>query len=278
MTPLTDRTVVITGAASGIGYACCLAFADAGCHIAAVDRNADGLSETADAIAEQTPGCRVNTYVVDVTDADAVDELAEDVADDFGDIHVVINNAGINVTGSFEEHSLEDFRRVFDVNLWGVIHGCRSFLPYLKRAGRGHIVNLSSLFGIVGVAGQSAYSASKFAVRGLSESLHEELADTDVSVTVVHPGCIKTSIIDDATIHDADSVDRIHDYFSKHGCEPDVVARRIVDAVEDNTHRLLVTAESRAFDWLRRITPTRGNRLANRLMGWMVGITPGNEP
>ena len=269
-----QKIAVVTGAASGIGRATARALADAGCHIALVDVDADGLQEVKKRITSDKPATasRALCYEVAVSDAEAMEELAQDVVAEFGAAHIVVNNAGINVTARFEEHSLDDFKRTFDVNLWGVIHGCRAFLPYLRRVDQGHIVNISSAFGIVGVGGQSAYSASKFAVRGLSESLHEELAETSIGVSVVHPGCINTNILESASIRDQTIADDARAYFAQNGCAPEKVADRIVEAIKNKDHRVLVTAEAHVFDWLRRLLPTTGNRLANRAMARVLGV------
>ena len=270
MKRLTQRTAVVTGAASGIGRATALELADAGCHLALVDIDEAGLAESEQMVKRR--GARTSCFAVDVGDAAAMEELAADVVEEFGEVHVVINNAGINVTASFEDHELEDFEKTFDVNFWGVVYGCRYFLPYLRQVDEAHIVNISSVFGIVGVAGQSAYSASKFAVRGLSESLHEELSDTSIGVTVVHPGCINTQIIHRARIADEELARRARAHFLSKGCRPEVVGQKIVAAVLADRHRLLVTPEAWVTDFLRRLIPTRGNRLANRMMARVLGV------
>ncbi len=274
MEDLKDKICVVTGAASGIGRSTACAAAAAGCHVALVDINSDGLAETMRDIEAVTDSDtqRVDSYVVDVGDGAAVHQLADDVVNDFGSVHIIVNNAGINVTARFEDHSVQDFQRTFDVNLWGVIHGCRAFLPYLREVNEAHIVNISSAFGIVGVAGQAAYSASKFAVRGLSESLHEELAHTSIGVSVVHPGCINTNIIHNTRIDDHPAADEIRAYFDQYGCSPEVVAERIIEAIRRDEHRVLITAETHFVDWLRRLLPTTGNRIANRLMNRMIGF------
>ena len=268
MDSLEQKVAVVTGAASGIGRATAIALADAGCRLALVDIDSSGLSETQQGL--DSP--RVIPYEVDVSDADAMNQLADEVSSEFGAVHIVVNNAGINVTAGFEQHSLDDFQKIFDVNLWGVIHGCRAFLPHLKRARQGRLVNISSAFGIVGCADQTAYCASKFAVRGLSESLHEELAGTSVGVTVVHPGCIDTDIVRTANIHDDEAAKEIRSFFANYGCPPQTVADRIVDAIRHDRHRVLVTRETYAADIARRLFPTTGNRLANRVMNWMLQL------
>ncbi len=279
MQTLESKTAVITGAASGIGRATAIALAEAGCHTALVDVDTDGLSETHARITSDKPATSVRSicYEVDVGDAEAMQSLADDVVSEFGAVHIIVNNAGINITAPFEDHSLEDFKRTFDVNLWGVIHGCKAFLPYLRRVDEAHIVNISSAFGIVGVAGQAAYCASKFAVRGLTETLHEELKGTSINTSVVHPGCINTNIVDSGEFHDDDIATDVRAYFTQHGCAPDKVARRIVKAIQKNQHRVVVTAEARVLDWARRLAPTTGNHLANQAMVRILGFDLSGE-
>ncbi|MBA2665034.1 MAG: SDR family NAD(P)-dependent oxidoreductase [Bradymonadaceae bacterium] len=270
MKKLVARTAVVTGAAHGIGRATALALAEAGCALALVDLDEQGLSEV-QALVEGV-GREAKTYRVDVSNAGQMDALARDVVEDFGGVHIVVNNAGISVTGRFEEHTSEDFERVMGVNFGGVLNGCRVFLPHLRRADEAHLVNISSVFGIVGVAGQSAYCASKFAVRGLSETLHEELAHTRVGVSVVHPGCIQTNIVKSSTFYDDQTQPKALDYFARYGVSPGLVARRIVRAIRNNEHRVLVTREAFLLDWMRRVAPESGNRVANRIMQRMLGI------
>lgn len=274
MRDLQGKTAVVTGAGRGIGRATAVAFAEAGCCLALCDVAEEGLDETRTAIARRRPRCRIGSWRVDVADSEAMEGFAESVVEQFGTADVVVNNAGINVTARFENHTLERFRDVMDVNLGGVVHGCRSFLPYMRDGAGGHIVNISSAFGLVGAAGQTAYSASKFAVRGFSQALREELAEEDVDVSVVYPGCIGTAIVREAEIPDEEIAEKIRSYFDRFGTSPDVVAYRIVDAVRTGRQRVVVTPEAKLFDWLRRIVPTAGNRIANRLLARIVGIEP----
>ena len=271
MSLLRDKTVVITGAASGIGRATALRVAQDGARLAIVDLNQEGLQATARE-ALHAGAAEARTFLTDVSDPDAVEELANTVADELRGADVLINNAGINVTASFRDHSLEDFHRNIDVNLYGVVHGCHFFLPQLLDKPQAWIVNISSIFGIVGTSQQTAYCASKFAVRGFTESLHEELADDNVDVIVVHPGCIRTNIVNQARFSDPGLADRSRQYFQRRGADPDVVARKIYAAIEDGRHRVLVTPEAHLLDLARRLLPEAGNRLANRVMGRIIGF------
>ena len=182
MKQLSNRIAVVTGAGSGIGQQTALALARKGCHLAIQDVVADRVQGTADAIGEL--GREVLVDAFDVSRADEMQRFADRVAERFGGAHIVVNNAGVDVSAPFEECSLEDWEWIVGVNLWGVIHGCRSFLPQLRQQDEGHVVNISSIFGYTGIPSQSAYCATKFAVRGLTESLHQELHGTSIGVTV----------------------------------------------------------------------------------------------
>lgn len=191
-----NKVVVITGAGSGIGRALAVEAARRGAHVAISDMNPNTASETADLVS--AVGMH-NAHVsqLDVSDRDAFLAYADEVAAHFGSVNVLINNAGVTVLGEFEDTTLEQFDWLLGINLGGVITGSKAFLPYLIASGDGHLVNISSLFGLITVPGQTAYSASKFAVRGFTEALRQELliAGHPVGVTCVHPGGIRTNII-----------------------------------------------------------------------------------
>ena len=180
MKKLSDRVAVVTGAAGGIGRATSLALAKEGCHLALCDVNTVGLEETA-AMAREL-GRTVSTHIVDVSNKERMRAFAEEVVAQHGGVNILVNNAGVTVTAPFEHHSLEDFEWIVGINLWGVIYGCKFFLPYLQKADEAHIVNLSSLFGLLGVPSQTSYCATKFAVHGFSEALWVELRDQNIGV------------------------------------------------------------------------------------------------
>ncbi|MFN3943818.1 MAG: SDR family NAD(P)-dependent oxidoreductase [Allosphingosinicella sp.] len=190
---VSGRTAVITGAAGGIGRGIALALAKRGCDLALCDLNEEGLAETARLCGN---GVKVTRHRIDVADKDAIADLPEKVLAEHGAVHLLFNNAGVAIGGNFEEVAEEDFEWLMNINFWGVVRMTRAFLPQLRAAGEGRIVNISSIFGIVAPPGQTAYSASKFAVRAFSESLRNELAaeGSAVGVTVVHPGGVATSI------------------------------------------------------------------------------------
>jgi short-subunit dehydrogenase len=269
---LTDGVAVITGAASGIGRATALAFAEKGCHLALVDRDADGLAETA----EQVAGVRVTTHVMDVADADAVAALPERVLAEHERVTVLVNNAGVSLVGRFEEITLEEFRWLFEINVFAVVGFTKAFLPHLQRAEAGHIVNVSSLFGLIAPAEQTAYSASKFAVRGFSEALRHELDGTPVGVTVVHPGGVRTGIVRNARLAaaaDPSEAARKGEVFDKVFLRtpPSEVGAAIARAVERRRPRLVVAEGARQGDVVQRLLPSHYWRLMRKNFARLAG-------
>jgi short-subunit dehydrogenase len=192
---LTDRVVVITGAGSGIGRALAVRAARGGALLAVSDRDVEGLAETV-RLAEEAGARKVSAAVVDVSERGAVADWAAVVVEEFGRVNLVVNNAGVSMTGDFADLAYDDLEWIVGVNFWGVVHGSKEFLPHLIASGDGALVNISSLFGLVSIPGQSAYNATKYAVRGLTEALREEMlvAGHPVTVTCVHPGGIRTAI------------------------------------------------------------------------------------
>src|SRR5260370_4866582 len=189
---LRDGVAVVTGAGSGIGRALAGQLAMAGSALAIADIDEAGLQQTAASLSEK--GVKLTTHVVDVSDESAMQGFAQEVAARHGRVTLLINNAGVALLGWFEEISLDDLRWVMGVNFWGVVYGVKYFLPLLKKEQRAHIVNISSVFGIVAPAGQSAYSPGNFPLRGFTEALRSELDGTSVFVSCVHPGGIRTPI------------------------------------------------------------------------------------
>lgn len=264
---LSDKVAVVTGAASGIGRCLALGLRDKGCRLALVDIDARGL----ELVRAELEGAQVTTHVADVSNRDRMRALADEVAAAHGAVHVLINNAGVSYEGAFNATPLEDWDHVVGVNLWGVIHGCHFFMPHLAKAERAHIVNLSSLLGIVAMGGQSVYSATKFAVRGLSETLWEELRPTTVGLTVVHPGAVATPILRHARGDDAELLARLDAWYERHAIKPALAARKIIRAIERGTPRLLIAPETGFADWVKRMMPVAGNRIVGDLFISILG-------
>lgn len=258
MHKLIDRTAVVTGAGSGIGRATALLLARRGCRLALVDVNADGLAETAAKITDV--GGRSSSHIVDVSNREQMLALPEAVVAAHGGVHILVNNAGVTTAAAFHEHTLDDFEWVMGVNLWGVVYGCHAFMPHLLRADEAHIVNISSIFGVIGIPAQSSYCASKFAVRGFTESLWEELDGTHIGVSCVHPGGVATGIANAARMADEGQRAAMVEFFRTKAIPPGAAAAQIVDGILKGKRRVLITREAYALDWLKRVFPDWGNR------------------
>ena len=270
MKSLRDRVAVVTGANGGIGAATCLALAEAGAHIALVDVRTDAMDETIERIHHH--GRTTSVHALDVRDRAGLAALPAAVIEAHGAVHVLVNNAGVTATAAFAEQSEEDFDWVMDINLGGVVRGTRAFLPHLIRAEEAHIVNISSVFGVIGVPAQVAYCTSKFAVRGFTESLAEELRGTSIGTTVVHPGGINTNIIANSRTDHPEEKERLVEFFQKMAIHPDVVAHKIRAAILGGHERILVAPEAHAIDFVKRLAPTLGNRLAVMGMVRTMGL------
>ncbi|HEU5346690.1 MAG TPA: SDR family NAD(P)-dependent oxidoreductase [Ktedonobacterales bacterium] len=263
---LTPGTVaVVTGAGSGIGRALALHLAARGCDLALADVNREGISETVEQIvAAGKARIRVTTHVVDVADWGAIQRFAGEVEQRHSSAQLLINNAGVALGGTFEQVSLEDFAWVMGINFWGVVHGCKAFLPILRRQPAAHIVNLSSVFGLVAPPGQAAYSSSKFAVRGFSQALAGELRDTPIRVSVVHPGGVRTNIARNARVGavDPELARAGAEYFERAlRMPPEQAAAIIVRGVERDQPRILVGNDARMLDAMARALPGRVGKI-----------------
>jgi short-subunit dehydrogenase len=252
------RVAAITGAASGIGRALAIELASQRAHLALSDIDEAGLAETVARC--EGHGVKVTSAVVDVADRDAVHAWADAVVADHGAVHLVVNNAGVALGATVAGMPYEDLEWLMGVNFWGVVHGTTAFLPHLEAGGEGHIVNVSSVFGLMAIPSQAAYNAAKFAVRGYTDALRMELeiAGSPVSCTTVHPGGIRTNIARNARIHEsvvafgggqhsADEFDRIA------RTTPQGAARQILAAVRRNKRRALVGPDAKALDLVARL-------------------------
>lgn len=269
---LSGNVAVVTGAASGIGRALALGLWEKGCHLALVDLDHDGLTCLHRELISFGRDQAVTTHIADVGDKARMRDLAQEVAAAHGAVHVLINNAGIGYEAAFPQTSLEDWDRIISVNLWGVIYGCHFFMPHLAKAKRGHIVNLSSLFGIVAMAGQSAYCASKFAVRGFSEALWEELRATSIGLTIVHPSAVATNIMKHARGDDPELLARVSRWYERHAISPERAGSQIIRAIEKGTPRLLIPAETVFADVVKRLMPVYGNKLIGDAVIRAIGV------
>jgi short-subunit dehydrogenase len=266
----TGSAAAITGAASGIGRALAFELAARGCDLALADLDGVGLESVAKQIGA-THGRRVASHRVDVADPKQLEDFAAAAIAEFPALGILINNAGVALLGQFDEFELSQMAWLMDINFWGVVRGTRAFLPHLKSRPQAHIVNISSIFGIIAPAGQSAYAASKFAVRGFSEALRHELAmsNSTVRLSVVHPGGVKTNIARKARAgtHLRESIgsNDLGDRFEKLArTTPQEAARRIVRGIERNDPRILIGWDARLLDLLQRLRPSTYWRLLAR--------------
>ena len=255
---LSEGVAVITGAGSGMGRCLAQQLAAMGSSLALADLSENGLSETIASLG--TTKGNVTRHLVNVADETGVKAFAAEVAAQHGRATILFNNAGVALLGNFEEYSLADFRWLMDINFWGVVYGVTYFLPLLKKEKRAHIVNTSSLLGFFGAAGQSAYCASKFAVRGFTESLHHELLGSNVGVTCVHPGFIRTAIAKHAKTGEraADTIKKesMARFARVARTDPDVAAAKILRGVEKGSARVLIGPDAYFVDIWQRLKPS----------------------
>jgi NADP-dependent 3-hydroxy acid dehydrogenase YdfG len=263
MNPFEGKVAVITGAGSGIGRALAVNLAKKGAKLALSDIDTEGLAETVGQA--EALGATVKSDRLNVAEREAVLAYAEAVVAHFGEVHQVYNNAGIAYNGDVEKSEFKDIERVIDVDFWGVVNGTKAFLPHVIASGDGHIINISSLFGLIAVPGQSAYNAAKFAVRGFTEALRQEMliAKHPVKVTCVHPGGIKTAVARNATVADDQNAQTFAEFFDKRLAihSPEMAAETIVDGVRKGRARVVIGWEAKALDVLARIIGSSYQRI-----------------
>lgn len=270
MQALRGKVAVITGAGSGIGRALAEQLAREGCALALADINAESLQSLSATLAGS--GVRVTTHVLDVAKRAAVYAFADEVLALHGSAQLIINNAGVSVSETVAELTYDDFEWIMGINFWGVVYGTKAFLPHLLKNNDGHIVNVSSIFGIIAVPTQAAYNASKFAVRGFTEALRQEVASTGVRVSCVHPGGIKTNIAragrfyrDMSGNRDASRSAANFDRVAR--TTPAAAAQVIIDGIKREQPRILIGADARLLDRMQRLMPVRYVRLVEKLAG-----------
>jgi NAD(P)-dependent dehydrogenase (short-subunit alcohol dehydrogenase family) len=270
MRSVQGAVAVITGAGSGIGRALAVQLGSMGAELALADVKPDALAETQTLLGAAKVAVKMKTYTVDVGDASAVEAFARAVQQDFGRASLLINNAGVALFGTFAELSLAEFEWLMRINFWGVVHGCKFFLPLLQREPEAHIVNISSVFGLLGPPGQSAYSSSKYAVRGFSESLREELRAGKVRVSCVHPAGINTRIAQDARMGEATRSTDFQQVLERAGkmlsIPAETAAQVIINGVLRNKDRILIGKDAYRIDWLQRLFPARATAM---LSNWV---------
>jgi NAD(P)-dependent dehydrogenase (short-subunit alcohol dehydrogenase family) len=256
-----DQTTVavVTGAASGIGRALASRLASEGASLALADVDHNGLKETARKIGDK-PG-KVSTHTVDVSDCARVASFVNEVVQQHGRANLLINNAGVGMAGTVEELSIEDIEWLMSINFWGVVYGVKLFLPVLRQQPRAHIVNVSSVFGIIASPGHSAYAASKFALRGFTETLRHELAGSNILVSIVHPGGIKTNIARSARLgagaHPSALAEENRRFDRASRTTPEAAAERIVRGIMQDETRILVGSDAWVIDRIQRWMPVK---------------------
>ncbi len=253
-----NKICVVTGAASGIGRAMALNLIKQGATVALSDINEAGLNETLE-MSNKPRANHIRTDVLDVSDGDAVAAYADNISESLGDVDYLFNVAGLTRVGSFEETSLDAFDKVMAVNFGGVVRMTKAFLPQLLRT-KGGIVNISSVFGLIGYPGQSHYCSSKFAVRGFTETIAQELSEQGVSVTSVHPGGVKTSIASNAILDGADvtpekkaELDRNFDKAAI--TSPESAANTILQGALKGKRRITLGPDAKLISIVQRLFP-----------------------
>ncbi|RKG30706.1 SDR family NAD(P)-dependent oxidoreductase [Acinetobacter tianfuensis] len=257
-----NKVAAITGAGSGIGQQLAVLLAKQGCHLSLSDVNEQGLAATAALVKDSN--VRVTTKKVNVAKLEEVRAWAQDTVQNHGSVNMIFNNAGVALGSTVEGASYEELEWIVDINFWGVVYGTKEFLPMIKKTGDGHIINISSLFGLTAQPTQSAYNATKFAVRGFTESLRQELdmENVGVSALCVHPGGIRTNIANAAKMNDSLKSLGMHPEKSAKAfnkllrCPPEEAARQILEAVQRDKRRLLIGNDAKALDLIQRVLPT----------------------
>lgn len=271
-----NKVAAITGAGSGIGQQLAILLAKQGCHLSLSDINEKGLQQTVELLKPYS-NITVTTKKLDVSDREAVKQWAQETVQDHGSVNLIFNNAGVALGSTVEGATYEDLEWIVGINFWGVVYGTKEFLPFIKQTQDGHIINISSLFGLTAQPTQSAYNATKFAVRGFTESLRQELdiEKSGVSSLCVHPGGIRTNIAKSAKMSDSlnslgmDPTKSIQNFDKLLRTPPEEAASQILQAVLKNKRRLLIGSDAKILDAFQRLFPTgyqRASTIVTKLM------------
>ncbi len=270
-----NSIAVITGAASGIGRALAVRLArEKIAGIAISDVNEEGLAETAKLI--EPTGVPVSFHLTDVSKLEQMQQLADDAIAKHGRATHLINNAGVGLIGTFEQLSIEDFEWLMGINFWGVVYGCKVFLPILRKEDSAHIVNISSVFGLIAPEEQTAYTASKFAVRGFTESLRHELAGTNIAVSCVHPGGIRTNIVRNSRLGSEAPEEwkqqgtKLFEKIAKTSAED--AAEVIFTRIKAKDPRILIGRDAKAISLISRLFPKGYLKILERLNGHKMSL------
>jgi NAD(P)-dependent dehydrogenase (short-subunit alcohol dehydrogenase family) len=270
MKTFRGRVAAVTGAGSGIGRALARELAARGAHLALSDIDEATLAESVMLCEAAGAAAKITSQRVDVADRGAVYAWADQVVADHGRVNLIFNNAGVALAASIEAMSYEDFEWLMSINFWGVVHGTKAFLPHLKAAGEGHVINMSSVFGLISVPGQAAYNAAKFGVRGFTDALRMELemSPCGVSCTTVHPGGVKTNIARNARVDPSMALgdpDAAADEFDKMArTTPESAARQILLGVTRDRRRVLVGPDAAVIDLVSRLPAAASQRLIEK--------------
>lgn len=268
VTSFNGKVAAITGAGSGMGQWLAILLSRAGCHVAISDVNQATLDETMKLLDSSV---NATSHVVDVSDRSAMEAFAAEVNERHGGVNMIFNNAGVSVTGLAEQMPYEDIEWLMNINFWGVVYGCKSFLPFLQEADEAAVVNTSSIFGTIAVPSQSAYNASKFAVKGYTFALRTELADTHIGVSCVQPGGVKTNIVASSRYipvdNESETKEDLTQTFERMARKtPEEAAQIILDGVLKNKARILVGKDARVISWIEKWAPTGYLRILQALI------------
>lgn len=273
MKKLTNKNVVITGAGGGIGRSLALHFANEGCNLAISDIDQESLNRTETLL--QKTGVKIFSQILDVSDRGCMEQYPEKVVSEMGGVDIVVNNAGVVVVSTVEEHSVDDYEWLMGINFWGVLYGSKFFIPYLRRAEEACIINISSIFGMVSMPNLSSYNAAKFAVRGFSESLQHELHGSGIRVMGVYPGGVKTDFAKKARFKSTPGRSKkthqeFSNIFEKYSMStPDSTSRAVLKGLKKRKKRVLVGPDAKSGELLSRLMPVRHGWMI-RLIGSMV--------